>query len=249
MSLIDEIVGLGGPRLKGRAHRPVVDAQKLRELTPADLALLELEGNRTTSASKPIARLNQRHHGLARALAGGMKDTEAAIVTGYDPSRISILKGDPTFRALVDFYRENLDKVFSDLHEKMAGLSAEAADRLRDLLENDENVLSASVLLDILKATADRTGYAPKTQVEVKTLHLTPDDLRRLKDETNETHRVRIVGGSDDRGAAVLLPSTGQPLATDAPERCKGEGEDIREKGWKAPPEDAASGPSTRGAV
>lgn len=227
MSLIDDIIAEGGPRLKGRVRRPTPDAVKLRELTSADLALLEGEGNRTTSSSKPIARLNQRHHGLARALAGGMKDTEAAIVTGYDPSRISILKGDPTFRALVDFYRENLDKVFTDLHEKMAGLSAEAADRLRDLLENDENVLSATVLLDILKATADRTGYAPKTQVEVKTLHLTPDDLRRLKDETNETHRVRIVGGSDSRGVANLLPGPDLPLAEAAPERCEGERKDI----------------------
>lgn len=224
MALVDEIIGGETPRTKGRASKHI-SAVKARDLTSADLALLEVEGNRTTSAPKPIAKIKNSHHALAKALAGGMKDVEASIVTGYDPSRISILKGDPSFKALIDFYRDNLNAVFADLHQRMSGLSIEAADRLREMLEDDENKVSATVLLDILKTTADRTGYAPTMKAEIKTLHLTPEDLTRLNNETNETNRVSIVGTAGDKRPAISVARDDKSVEEDKAEGKSGCGE------------------------
>src|SRR5262245_47529587 len=79
--------------LGGRAAKPVF-AQVTRPLREADLALLSSE-----RGIQPVAlkRITERHHALARCLATGMSATEASIVTGYSPSRISILKDDPAF--------------------------------------------------------------------------------------------------------------------------------------------------------
>jgi hypothetical protein len=57
-------LGLSAPRTRGRAARPPV-ATLGRELTPADIALLETE--RGTKAPR-IAKLRESHHALARAL-------------------------------------------------------------------------------------------------------------------------------------------------------------------------------------
>lgn len=186
MNIVDDII-LEAPRIRTTGRRAVpVEAVKKRDLTPADMAILGGPDARPTALPRPIDKLRERHHALARALAGGMSNEEAAIVTGYDPGRISTLTRDPSFSALLDFYRGNLQAVFADLHQRMAGLSLEASNKLSDLLEDDENKLSANVLLDILKATADRTGYAPKTKVEAQILHLTPEDLKKLNHETQE---------------------------------------------------------------
>src|SRR5258708_36547734 len=101
----------------------VIGAEVLRDLTTSDLALLATErGIRPTS----IQRITDRHHALARCLASGMSATEAGLVTGYTASRISVLRGDPSFEELIAFYRDvKLEKV-RDLNDKLVDVASEA---------------------------------------------------------------------------------------------------------------------------
>ena len=63
-------------RTTGRASRPL-QAELVREITPADLALLATEKG---VKAAPIVKLRASHHALARCLAGGMKPSEAGMV-------------------------------------------------------------------------------------------------------------------------------------------------------------------------
>lgn len=147
------------PRTKGRAQARL-DVVPVRELTAGDLALLASE-REIPSAPPLIQRLRDRHQALARCLAQGMTDNEASIITGYDASRISILKRDPSFRALIDTFAKLEDGLQADFMERTTTLTLTAINNLQEALEDDANPLPASMQLEIAKFGADRTGHAP----------------------------------------------------------------------------------------
>lgn len=150
----------GTRRTRGRPPKPV-EVEFVRDLSEADLALLA-SGRGVQAPS--IKRLRDRHHALARLLAQGMSASEASAVTGYDPSRISILKKDPTFAELVDHYRKVDNALMAEFTERATLLTLTAMDVLQEAAENDE--LTVGQALEISKTFADRTGHAPVTKVQ-----------------------------------------------------------------------------------
>lgn len=156
---LDLDLGVSSPK------RPL-EAEVLRELTNADLLIAEA----TPKGSVPslVKKLNDKHHALARSLAGGLDNTTAGIVTGYSASRISILLNDPSFQELLAFYRQNLDVVYADMHSRMSTLSLVTLEEIATRLEDEPEKLGTAVLLDLLKTLTDRTGFGPRTtQVNV----------------------------------------------------------------------------------
>jgi hypothetical protein len=93
-----------------------------------------------------------------------MTHAEAAIITGYDLSRISILKGDPSFQELLAYYRECENEALADFTARATDLTLTAMDALQDALEDSENPMPASMVLEVAKFAADRTGHAPVTK-------------------------------------------------------------------------------------
>lgn len=180
-------------RTSGRAPS-VITAEVLRPLEPGDIAILNED--RAVKAP-PLARLRERHHALARNIASGMKHGEAAAICGYDISRVSILMGDPTFRNLVEFYREDVNRSYAQLHETLSGLAVDAAVELRERIEDNPESLSSGMLNEIVKMAADRTGFGPSSKQEVsvnvniasrleearKRVALRTLELERVKDE------------------------------------------------------------------
>lgn len=156
--------GLGLVRVNG----PVVQNWQLavtRELTPEDLHKAETT---VKNVETPILRkVSARHHAMARRIASGQSLTEAAIASGYVPSRASLLRDDPTFQELVTFYREKYDAEYADFHEQMSGLATDAIIEMRDRFEQDPEQFKNGQLLSIITATADRTGYGPSSKSEV----------------------------------------------------------------------------------
>lgn len=137
----------------------------VRPLTRADLALLSTE--KDVKAPSLVKRLSERHHSLARALAGGMTPAQAAAMTGYVISRVSILQGDPAFRELVEFYRGEVTARFVEVHELLAGVTTDALLELRERLEEGPEKFKVAELLEISKMGADRTGNGPSSKQEV----------------------------------------------------------------------------------
>lgn len=154
-------------RTRGRAAKSLVFAE-VRALDAADLSLL---GEEKGSRAPALKRLGDRHHALARCLASGMTEADAALACGYVGSRVSILKSDPAFKELLAFYRDDTDRAYRDMHERLAGLSRDAVDELHTRLEEDmqaeEKKISVGHLLEIAKMGADRTGHGPQSSQNV----------------------------------------------------------------------------------
>lgn len=151
------------PRTRGRAALPL-SAEVVRELGEADVYALAAERG---TKPPPLRRISERHHALARAIASGMPDGEAAIVCGYDISRISILKGDPAFRELLAFYREERDRAFRSVQDKLAGIASDALDELQTRLEDEPEKLTVGQLLNVITMGTDRTGNGPQSTQNV----------------------------------------------------------------------------------
>jgi hypothetical protein len=145
------------PRTRGRPAKDE-DVAVVRELTRDDL--VATLGSKGTLPLR-IGKLRDRHHALARALASGMPDYEAALLTGYDAARVSVLKSDPTFQDLVTFYRSTVNDAYADMHDRMASLGRDVVEEFHSRLEDAPDSLPTALLLDTIKIIADRTGHAP----------------------------------------------------------------------------------------
>ena len=159
-----DVVGLTHP---GRRAKEL-SAEVVRPLRAADLAMLA--GSREI-APIPLKRLSSRHHGLARILAGGTAPGEAGIIMGYNPTTVSILRGDPAFCELESFYREQGDEYFFDRHEQIAGIGREAASQLEERLEEKPETFSNKALSDLMVVALDRTGMGPSSKSDITVTH------------------------------------------------------------------------------
>lgn len=151
-------------RTVGAPRKPFM-CEHVRELTEADIVALALpRGGKPT----PLVRIHASHHSLAKCLASGMKPAQASLVTGYSSSRISILQADAAFQALVRDYADEAKSVFADLAERMNDMSLDALEVLQERLQASPETFSIPVLLDVVKAFADRTGHGPGQEVHLK---------------------------------------------------------------------------------
>lgn len=146
----------------GRASKQLVTSIG-RELTSDDLAKLNVE----RGVQKPIPsvkRLSDRHKNLARLLASGKSEWEAALICGYTGSYVSILKTDPAFQELLKLYGEEKDIVWRTAAEMIAGMSVDALEILAEKMENEPEKFSINQILEVNKFLNDRSGNGPQTQ-------------------------------------------------------------------------------------
>ncbi len=150
--------------------RPGLDLEVMEvgELTVEDLAALSAGGG---LKAIPIKKLSERHHALARSIAAGIGQKEAAYQHAYTPTRVGMLMRDTAFIELVEHYRTIPDAMYADLHEKLSGLSIDAANEITRRMEDDANredgedpKISLGQLRDIMVVGADRTGFGPATK-------------------------------------------------------------------------------------
>lgn len=183
------------PRLQGRP-RASLHAQVTRDLTGADIAAL---AQCRDTKPAPLKRIRSSHHALARCLASGMKPGQAALVTGYDGARISVLQGDPAFAALVDDYRREAREVFADMAERMSNLSLDAIEILQERLHEAPEGFTIPILLDLIKSFADRTGHGPGQEVKLTMNRDTIDrPPRETFDEWQERRKKELLPVQED---------------------------------------------------
>ena len=155
----------------------VFDCDIARELTAADLATLDQErGSRPPS----IKRLTDMHHWIAQLVSRGEAGYSIALATGYSQSRISILKGDPTFQELVAHYQAEVSEVHKEFYvntqAKIAALHNDTLDYLHDRVTEAHQTMDPTFqirdALDIAKYSADRSGFGPSTKSQSLNLNV-----------------------------------------------------------------------------
>lgn len=180
----------------GRASKKLVYAVG-RELTSEDINKLNVE----RGVQKPlpsIKRLSDRHKNLARLLAAGKSDWDAALICGYTAAYVSILKTDPAFIELMKIYGEERDIQFKTATEMLAGMSVDALHIIQEHMENDELMEKASLgqKLELAKFVTDRSGNGPQTSNT--NINLNVDVGNRL-----EAARKRLAA---ERAAVIVAP-------------------------------------------
>lgn len=172
----------------GRVPRRVKWEVVRRLRVPDDLPLL-LE--RTPRQKQTLKTIRHTHHQLARLVATGVPDSEASLITGYSPSYISMVKKDPSFAGLLDYYHEQREQIFIDVVERMRGLGLSTLDEIQNRLEEEPEEWSRRELMELaelmlVKPAAARTplqttvGVAP-VSVNVKFVTAEPRELPMIE--------------------------------------------------------------------
>lgn len=126
----------------------------VRNLTPADEAAAQLA---LPAQANAAVRLRGAHHALARLLAGGMRDYEAAYATGYSPGYISSLRKDPAFAELMSHYQDQAIHEYIDAHKQLANLGTTVLEILQERVETEGDKLGIKTLTDIAAMALDRS--------------------------------------------------------------------------------------------
>ena len=158
-----------------------LEYEVVRPLNEADLALLAQPAS--IQPNTELKRITDRHHALAKLLASGVAEGEAALIVGYESSRVSVLKQSPAFQELHAFYQKEAKEKFSSVLDHMAGLSRDALLELRDRLEVSPERFSNLDLMRLMTETVDRTVGKDDQQVDLPDL-------------------IELVAPDDDKGAA-----------------------------------------------
>jgi hypothetical protein len=195
----------------GRIGKAEVDLDYaiVRELLEEDLLVRSVS---TVGSTAPgIKSLRALHHKLAQCLAQGFTDVEASISTGYSPSRISILKADPTFKELLNYYQGKSSEIFVDVTQRMAGFATTAVEVLQERLEEKPDSFSAKDLNQLIKTTADRGGHSPVHKTENKTIVLDGKSLMEMKQavEAKQSGQVRKINQTEEARAVQTYLQSG----------------------------------------
>lgn len=178
-----------------------------RPLTKAELVLLQSEG-RAWKAPR-LAKLTQRHHALARTIASGIAQGEAAAACGYTAQNAVILMDDPSFKNLVAFYQQSVTDGYTRAHEAMAGVMLDGVNLLQVHFEKDLDTIaeggvpamSPSLVADIVTKLADRTGHGVSTvttQVNVdmaEKMRMRREQARRASEAPQIEGEMKVVNG------------------------------------------------------
>lgn len=169
----DEAAFLLGPQRGGKKRpKKAVLWEVIRSLRlpsgddPQDQGDLPLLSTSLPSAKQNLVQIRHSHHQLAQMLATGTKQEECALITGYNPAYISILKGDPSFQDLISYYSAQREVLFVDAIERMRSLGLSTLDELQSRLEEDPTQFSNRELLEqtelmLVKPMAATRGVLP----------------------------------------------------------------------------------------
>lgn len=181
---------------------------EVREMLPEDL--LELESMPKGSETPALNKLRASHHALAKLLSTGTSNIDASRMLGISQSRISILRNDPSFKDLITHYAGIQEIAFIGMQEKLAQVGADTLEVLHERVLDDSDKIATDVLVKIAEMTLDRTGHGKQSNINVKSLTLSVEDLERIKGVQNE-NVIQI--SQADRSALIRQISNQAPAA------------------------------------
>jgi len=202
-----------------------------RELSLSDLVVL---GTGQPASVRPLAKLRNSHHHLARILAEGKDEVEASRLSGYSVGRINTLLDDPAFQELIAHYKSQVDEIQVDVNGRLELLGLDTMEELHERLLETPEKFRVVDLHEQLKLTMDRVGFGPKSTINqnIRQMVLTDDSLNAIKLEA-ERRRIGAVRLLSPGGAphidSIPVGMPTPPASEESPRR-QGEGTDVREE-------------------
>jgi hypothetical protein len=183
------VIGSARGSRKGRpTHGAVLSMARARVLDEGDLPAIlnpEVVGSQTPT----VLELRHGHHTIARLLADGTKQVEISAITGYSQSRISILKGDPAFQELIEYYKTQKEAIYLDVHQRLGTLAITAVEELQQRMDEQPGRISNKEVREIAEMALDRSltkGVVPGrpggTNLTIQFVQPTPEGDRATSD-------------------------------------------------------------------
>ncbi len=177
------------------ARQEEVEILSCEELTAEEISDSLLHQLPTEIGAVPqLRQLRSSHHEIARLLAMGLKATEVSRRTGYSNSRISILKNDPAFKELLEFYSHEQEVVAGDMVKRLSTLTTDAIDLIQERLDEVPESFTNNQLTELIKTGADRSEAPPVTKSinlnQNQTLDVTV--IKQIKEELSNGERGNV---------------------------------------------------------
>lgn len=181
------------PSARGKRPADIVYGY-LRDLDASDVVLLQA-GVDMGSVTPHIQKIRASHHQLAQLLASGIKPVEAALITGYSQSRITILGHDPAFKQLLAYYSEIRDGVNVEVLNRLKNLGIDAIEELHSRIDENPGELADGTLIKIAEMSLDRAGFGPKSTVKHE--HgLDDETLKQIKRTVDSERQGNVIEAS-----------------------------------------------------
>jgi hypothetical protein len=197
---------------EGIEPKPLVTCTIEGILDEADLRELALSGtvdNTVESEDDPtdLKRIKEKHHSVARMIAGGLNQRMVSQLCGYTESYLSILLNNPAMQELVELYRIQNGGGAALITEKLRTVGLKALEQLEEKLA--DNGLNNQELLATAKLGLDRGGHGPQSKQHVVTENHLFDhtELEKRNAAARNRDSKRIVPSSEVR-AALAPPSS-----------------------------------------
>jgi len=231
-SLINEIMSRDG-----RGRKPsLVGAVISRKLEAADM--LKLSEPASPQQASPIRKLKHSHHNLARLLADGTREEEISSITGYTVAYISVIKGDPAFSSLVQYYAEQAAEKYLNVHERLSTLSMDCVDEIQSRLAEAPDSFQVRELKEIAEMGFDRTGFGKQTQVDHKHVValVDPAQISRIKTESSQRSVVTNLISTPDTRSSLGPPRDEESISeAETVEGVEGAGDSVPEQSREVP--------------
>ena len=152
-------------------------------------------------ANPSLKSIRFTHHRIAQLLAGGLPTTTVAALTNYHPSRISILKQSPAFQELLAHYEGESQAEIADFVDAAKGLSMDMLHLLQEKIDEHPEQFTPSMLGELIKVLADRSGNAPVTKTQNVNVNVDMGTkLRLARERAAQIERATIEGEFRETG-------------------------------------------------
>ena len=162
-----ECIALGLAPQAPASARPL-QLRYLRDMSEADAhALTAPEAPRVPAlllaGRSPAEQMRYRHHLLAKSLARGATDVEAAAETGYALETIRGHKASPAFRELLAYYESQHEVRHLEVAERRTHVGVQALEELAERLDDParREAIPTQELRRIVESTLGRIGQGP----------------------------------------------------------------------------------------
>jgi hypothetical protein len=112
-----------------------------------------------------LKKIRERHHSVARMIAGGLNQRMVSQLCGYTESYLSVLLNNPSMQELIELYRIQNGGGTALITEKLRTVGLKALEKLDQQLEAGN--LSNNDLLQLGKLGLDRGGFGPQSKHHV----------------------------------------------------------------------------------
>lgn len=179
-------------------------------LEPEDLRNLLLEPSDVKvdeEDPRDLKKIREKHHHVARNIAGGLSQRLVAQICGYDESYLSVLLNNPSMVELVELYRIQNGAASQLATEKLKTVGLKALEQLDEKL--DSGTMTENGLLAAAKLGLDRSGNGPtSTQRQVGEQHIFDHaKLHELNQEARRRNAEYIVPQDEVRESLKQLPA------------------------------------------